>query len=256
MLKIFKYLLYFLLCLSVALVFTVPLQNVLPYLELPSNIRVSGVNGTIVSGDAGEIVIDDFPLRAIEYRYMPSCIPLLKICYRIEYERGELQVAFDLIHADTEVNRARLNYQAAELVRHVAELPAEPTGRLELRIDDLSLIGGKPQMLNGKLVWYDLGLDDEGIKIDIGDLQLDFSGNPEGYDFKLRDLDASLLVDGDGKVKSNGQYSVDIKISSKSSIDPQVKNVLGMIAKSDGRNRYRIRQNGRLPQHITRQLFN
>jgi len=255
MLKIFKYLLYFTLCLAVAMVFTVPIQNLLPHVDLPSNIRVSGVDGTIVSGKASEIEIDNFPLRAIEYRYMPSCIPLLKICYRIEYDRGELQVAYDLIHADTEVNRTRIGYQAAELARHAGDLPAQPTGRLELQIDDLSLIGGKPQVLNGKLVWNDLGLDDQGIKIDIGDFRLDFSGGPEGYDFQLSDLDASLEVDGDGEVKPNGQYSLDIKISSKSSIDPQVKYVLGVIAKNDGHNRYRIRQNGRLPQHITRQLF-
>lgn len=255
MFKVFKYSLYFLLCLAVALAFTVPLQKALPYVEMPSNIRVSGVDGTILNGTASEIVIDDFPLRAIDYRYMPSCIPLLKICYRIEYERGELQIAYDLIHSDTEVNRTRITYQAAELASRVKDLPARPSGELELLIDDLSLIGGKPQALNGKMIWHGLGIDDQGIKLVIGDVQLEFSGNPEGYDFKLTDLDASLEVDGDGEVKPNGQYSVDIKISSKSSIDPQVKNVLGMIARSTGHNQYRIRQNGRLPQHITRQLF-
>jgi hypothetical protein len=237
------------------MVFTLPMQQVMPYVKLPSNIRASGIEGTILTGKAGEVVIDDFPLRAIEYRYLPSCIPLLKICYRIEYDRGEVQVAYDILHSDTEVSQTRIGYQVAELASRVPDLPAQPTGRLELLIDEMSLLQGKPQVLNGRLLWRDLGLNDSGIKIDIGDFQLDFTGNPDGYDFTLRDLDASLEVDGDGEVEPSGQYSLDIKIAAKSSIDPQVKYVLGIVAKNTGYNQYRIRQSGRLPAHITRQLF-
>ncbi len=254
-LKTLKYLFFFLVCLAVALVFTVPMQNVQPYIELPTGIEVSGVDGTIRSGSAAQVVIDDFPLNAVEYRYMPSCIPLLKICYRVEYNRGEMEVAYDLLNSDTEVHRTRIDYDTAELAGHFLALPAKPSGRTQVLIDEVSLIDGKPQILTGQLLWKNLGLNDQGIKIDIGDFQMDFTGGPGGYDFKLKDLDASLQVDGNGKVKPNGQYTVDIRITAKSSIDPQVKYVLGIIAKNTGHNQYRVRQNGKLPQHLMRRMF-
>ena len=105
MFKIWKYFLFFLLCLIVALLFNVPVQNVLPYVKLPDTIRVNDIDGTLLSGSAGQVVIDDFPLRGVNYRYQPSCIPLLKICYYIDYDRGELQAAYDMLNGDTEVNR-------------------------------------------------------------------------------------------------------------------------------------------------------
>ena len=134
-------------------------------------------------------------------------------------------------------------------------MPVRPDGQLELLIDELGIIDGKPTALNGKLIWRDVGIDDEGIKLNIGDYQIDFTGNGQQYDFRLNDIDASLDVDGKGEVKAGGQYSLDIRIESETSMEPQVKSVLELVAKKTGYNKYRFEQNGRLPPNLTRQLF-
>ena len=255
MLRIWKYFLFFFACLVFALLFNLPLQNVLPHVKLPDTIRVAGVDGTLIKGSATEVTIDDFPIRALDYRYMPSCIPLLKICYRIRYNRGDLQVAYDLLQGDTEVARTYINYEAAELMAHLPNALVQPVGQLELVIDELSLIDGKPDTLNGSLIWHNFGLDDDGIKINIGDYRLDFTGNPRQYEFKLSDLDASLEVDGEGEVRADGRYDVNIRITSETRIDSQVKYVLDLVARNTGYNKYRFEQQGRLPPNITRQLF-
>ena len=255
MLKTWKYALFFLLCLIIALLFNLPIQNVLSYVKLPDIVRVSGVDGTLLKGKAREVAIDNFPLWGVNYRYQPSCIHLLKVCYYIDYDRGELQAAYDLLNGDTEVTQALIHYQAAELASRLPDLPVQLTGRLELQVEDLSLINGKPQILNGRLIWHDLGLDEQGVKLDLGDYQLDFTGDTNRYDFKINDLDASLEVDGDGQVKPTGEYEIDIKITSRSGIDPQIKYVLDIVAKKSGHNKYRAEQTGRLPPHIVRQLF-
>jgi len=255
MLKLWKFTWFFLLCLVVALLFSLPIQQVLPYVSLPNTVRTVGIDGTVVKGIAQEISINNFPLREIRYRYLPSCIPLLKVCYKISYDRGEVRVAYDVLNGDTEITRTRIEYQAVELIKHIPNAPVKPAGRLELIIDDSSLVGGVPTAINGKLIWRDLGIDDDGIKISIGDYQVEFTGDPQKYDFKISDLDADLDVSGKGEVKAGGQYSVDVKIGSPGDIDSNVKSVLNLVAVQKGYNQYRIKQKGNLPPNITRQLF-
>jgi len=255
MLKLWKLTLFFLLCLVVALLFNLPIQQVLPHIKLPNTVRAIGIDGTVIRGIAQEVSINNFPLRDIRYRYLPSCIPLLKVCYKISYERGDVQVAYDVLNGDTEVTGAQIEYQATELVKYIPNAPVNPAGRLELMIDKLSVVEGVPVVVNGKLIWRNLGIDDAGITISIGDYQLDFTGDPQKYDFKITDLDADLDVSGKGEVKAGGQYDVDVRIGSQTEIDPNVKSVLNLVADNAGYNKYRIEQQGKLPPNITRQLF-
>ncbi len=255
MFKPWKLTLFFLLCLLVALLFNLPIQLVLPHVKLPNTVRTVGIDGTVIRGTAQEISISDFPLREIRYRYMPSCLPLLKVCYKINYDRGEIRFAYDILNGDTEVTRAKIEYQAVELIKYVPNVPVKPAGRLELLVEDLSMVEGVQTAVNGKLIWRDLGIDDTGIKISIGDYQVDFTGDSKKYDFKFSDLDADLDVAGKGEVKAGGQYNVDVKIESDSEIGPNLKSVLNLVAAKTGYNQYRIKQKGILSPNITRQLF-
>jgi len=246
---------FFLLCLVIALLFNLPVQQVMPYVQLPNTIRVAGIDGTLLSGRAQEIDIDGFPIRELNYRYLPSCIPLLKICYRLQYERGELRAAYDLLNGDTEISDSLISYQVGELMPYMPNLLVRPAGRLELAVDELSFFEGKPAALSGKLLWRDLGIAEEGIDIDIGDIELDFTGNASQYDFEIRDLDASLDVQGDGQIGPGGEYEIDLRIGSQTGINPQVKSVLELVARNVGYNQYRLQQKGRLPPKIAQQLF-
>jgi hypothetical protein len=256
MLKLWKFTLFFLLCLVVALLINLPIQQVLPYVKLPATVQLAAIDGNLLKGRAGEVKINDFPIRDIQYRYMPSCIPLLKLCYQIDYDQGQVQLAYDVLNGDTEISRTSVEYPVARLL---AKLPTPalviPTGRLQLEIDDMSMQQDKLVAVNGKLIWRDLGLDDDGVKIDIGDYQVDFSGDASAYNFTFSDLNAALDVSGDGSVSSAGTYEVDVKISAETGIAPQVKSILNLVAARSSGNKYRIEQKGRLPANITRQLF-
>ena len=256
MLKLWKYTLFFLLCLVVALLINLPVQQVLPYVKLPSSVQLAGIDGSLFKGRAAEVRINDFPIEGIQYRYMPSCIALLKVCYHIDYDQGKVQVAYDLLNGDTEVTQSRAEYPIARLLALMPNTAlVKPTGRLQLTIDDMSMQQDKLVAVKGKLVWNNLGLDDDGIKLDLGDYQVDFTGNPEGYEFTFSDLNAALNVSGDGNVSAAGDYEVDVKIAAETGIDPQVKSILNIVASRSSVNKYRIVQQGRLPPNVTRQLF-
>ncbi len=253
--RLWKFGLFFLLCLVIALLFNLPIQQVLPHVQLPKTVRLAGIDGTIVRGKAREIRIDEFPFHDVKYRYQPSCIPLLKICYQIDYRQGRLQAAYDLLNGDTEMSGVRLLYPVSEVVAYVPNLVVNPTGRVELLVEDMSIVAGRPTAVSGKLIWRDLGIDNDGVRINIGDYELDFDGNTEAYDFQLKDLGATLDVDGEGKVSANGQYNMDIRILTDGNLDSNVRYVLNLTAKKSGPNSYRIEQSGRLPANVRKQIF-
>lgn len=256
MFRIWRYTLFFMLCLAVALLFNLPVQQVLPYLQLPPNLKVAGVDGSILKGNAVELRINDFPIRDIRYSYMPSCIAKLKVCYHIRYERGDVRVAYDVLNGDSEVSRSEIDYPVADLLRLLPDPSlVKPTGRLQLHISDLSMQQDKLNSVDGKLIWRNFGLNDDNIKIDIGDYQVDFHGDSKKYEFTFSDLDADLEVSGDGNISSEGVYEVDVRIESSSGIDPHVKSVLNVVARRVSGNKYRIQQKGRLSAQATRQLF-
>lgn len=255
MIKIWKYLVFFLPCLALALAVNLPIRQVLPHIKLPDTVGFNGVEGTVVRGWAREIYVDQHALRDVSYRFKPSCMPLLKLCYQIEYEQGVARVAYDLLNGDTEIGRGRFEYQATDLAVIIPNMLVQPVGLLELFIDDMAIVAGKPAALNGRLIWRDLGIQGEGAPLNIGDYQVEFSGASQKYKLRFSDLDASLEVDGKGDLGLDGRYGLDIKISSADAIEPRVKSALDLFAAKLGYNNYRFEQSGQLPRHITRQLF-
>ena len=225
-------------------------------------------HGMVTRGKAHEVVVEQFPLFEVEYRFLPSCIPLLKVCYRVDYRQGRVQVAYDVLNGDTEFSGAQLEYPVTEITRHVPNLLVQPSGRLELKVDEMELVGGKllvycydqngavqPAMLNGRLIWRELGLDDGGTRLDIGDYEVEFDGDAEQYRFKLADIDGDLDVDGEGEVSADGQYRVDIRIVAGDNVDSRVRSVLDLAAQKVSYNNYRIDRKGRLPGQIRARLF-
>jgi len=251
-----KFVLLFLLFLALALLVNLPVQQVLARVDLPASVQLSGVGGTLFNGRVEVLTVNQFPLRGIRYNFMPSCLPLLKICYRVDYDQGRIQLAYDAVNGDSEISASRVEYPVAELLQRLpASLPIKPSGSLVLEIDDMSLRESRLAAVDGRLLWRDLGVNQGEVQINIGDYQVAFSGDTEQYKLDFSDLDAKLAVSGDGSIGADGQYRIDVRVDGKSTIDAQVRSVLELIGKRSSGNKYRIEQQGRLPPKITRQLF-
>jgi len=255
MLRLSKFLLFFLLCLAIALVVNLPLRQLLPHFKLPPGVSLAGVDGTVVHGELREVRVNRFPLRQVKYRFEPSCLPLLKVCYGLEYEQGGGRVAYDLLNGDVEVSDVRAEYAVDELTPHLPPLLVEPDGRLELEVDEFRFVDGKPAALTGQLTWRGLGVKSDSSPLALGDYRLKVNGETQNYALELNDLDAVLDVDGEGDLQAGGQYSVDIKISSADIIDPKIRNVLDLFATQISPNNYRLEQQGRLPPRVAQMLF-
>lgn len=256
MLRSLKFLLFFLLCLAVALVVNLPVQQVVARVKIPRTVQLYGVDGRLFHGRVEEVVVNRVPLRNVNYRFVPSCLLQLRLCYRVDYDRGGFQLAYDVMNGDAGLSEGEVEYPVAEVLAYVdTPMPVRPGGRVQLQLDDLVMIEDRLAAMRGKLVWRNLGVDDGDIQIDIGDYQADFTGDAERYEFRFSDLDASLDLTGDASIEADGSYQADVRISASGSIDSQVRSVLELVARRGSANQYRIERSGQLPPKITRQLF-
>ena len=256
MFKPWKFVLFFLLCLMLALLINLPIQQVLAKVKLSDSVQLSGVDGTLFKGRIATVTANQFPLRGVRYRFLPSCLAVLKLCYLIDYDQGRIQLGYDVLNGDSEISNSRVKYPAADILgRLPMSLPIKPSGNVVLEIDDLSMHGKKLATVDGRLIWRSLGVDQGDIQINIGDYQVDFNGDASQYELDFSDLDAELDVSGDGSVTADGHYNIDVRVSAESSIDAQVRSVLELIGKRSSVNKYRIEQQGQLPPRMTRELF-
>ena len=255
MLKAWKYVVFFVLCLAVGLALTMPAQHLLPYLNLPKSVRVSAMQGTLVEGRAAQVEFDGTLLREVEYRFLPSCLVSFRVCYDIDYSQGKGQAGYGILDGNIEITDARVEYPAADFARRIPNLIVQLIGRLEVSIDSLAIVAGKPTAVNGNVVWRGLGVDDGVKQLVIGDYAVDIAGGPEGYDLKISDLAGNLEIDGEGRLEADGQYRLDVRVVGKENIEPQIRTLLDLAGNKVSQDHYRIEQSGRLPASLSARIF-
>ena len=101
--------------------------------------------------------------------------------------------------------------------------------------------------------WTDAGIIGEDFNL--GDYQLEITKDSNLYRFILQDKDAVLDIDGEGKLSSDGNYSLNINIQARAGLDSQIKNALELIAQKKGLNQYLVRRSGQLDSKISSYLF-
>ena len=66
MIRLWKFALFFVLCLAIALLVNLPVQQVISRTQLPPSVRLAGVDGTLMRGQAREVVVENFPLYDVD----------------------------------------------------------------------------------------------------------------------------------------------------------------------------------------------
>lgn len=253
MISLWKLTLFFLLCLTIALGLNLPLSQLLVWVKLPPEIQIQGPDGNLMKGEVDRLTLKNYPINDVSYDFQPSCLSKLQICYQVRFDQGEMDVGYSLINNQTVISDANIEFPASDIKLINPQLLVGPLGTLHLQLSRLAFIDNKPGDLEGVLVWRDLGIEE--ATSNMGDFQIDFNGNQEGYTFTTKHLEAILIVDGGGQLAPDGVYSVDIGIETDSRIDPSVKYILDIAARKLAPDKYRINQKGRLPAATVRQLF-
>jgi hypothetical protein len=253
MFKAWKFILFFVICLLLALVVNMPLAHLLPHLVIPPNVQIQALQGNLIAGNVGLVSVNRYPLSDLNYRLKPACFLSLEICYQIDNQQGKVNLSYQLMAGTASIKQSDINLPATEIKRFNPQLLVSPVGKLHLNIKQLVIKDNKLGDIEGSLIWQDSGFAE--VKTNLGDYQLNVSGDGQNIQFVLSSLDALLTLNGGGLLKADGTYDININIASDTPIDSDIKNILELTTQKTAHNKYRFKQVGKLPAELLNKLF-
>jgi len=241
---VWKLALFFLVCLVIALLINMPVSQLLAQVTIPDKVRISRLQGTVLKGQAGELVVNQFPIRQLEYQADFSCLLTASLCYRIDFKDGTAVLSFNPVSNSIQVTGLEADIPIQSLAAMSSQLLVSPSGSLGLKTDNLTIKQGKLVDIGGTAIWKNAGI--VGEDFDLGEYQIDIERGIDLYQFILKDNDGMLDIDGKGILASDGNYTININIRGQAGLDSRVKNVLELFGSKKGLNQYLIHHSGQL----------
>jgi general secretion pathway protein N len=214
------------------LLYSLPAQQVAGWLgdNNQSTLTLRGINGTIWSGEAEHAYYQARPLGQIEWHFKPSRLFLGKLAYDIELQQTGQQLQGTLLAGLG--NSVRL--EAVDALLLASQVPAWLQQR-QMRLDgkiraqqlDLAFTDGRLTAAEGTLQWLE-GSVLSPLNLALGDLQADLTTDEDTGDItaELRDLKGAIAIQGEARLKVDGNFQVKGKLKPGDKADPGIASAL------------------------------
>jgi len=236
------------LVMTIALIYLAP-ARLLAVLLPGEQVLLQGYQGTLWRGSASRALVQVgtgyLHLGTVRWRLHPLSLLLLSPRLDIESKWGTQLISGELAlrgGRDLDLRDFSANI-AADLVRQYAPITLD--GTLAAQFSLLQLREGLPYSAAGRLVWQGGGWQSPSGMRPLGSYALEVE-QPAGEPLSAQVLTLSGPVQADGAVRlQEGNYQVDVLVSSMISMDPQLQQALSLIAQPESGG-YRVRMNGEL----------
>ena len=246
--SIWKPALFLVIFLIIALLINTPVGHLMARVKIPDGVKISPLQGTIFKGQADTVVVNQLIINGLEYRFKISCLITANLCYQINFIDGSALIRFSPIEGSIKVSQLDTELSMSNLSGLSSQLLVQPTGSLNLKANRLIFMQGRLVDIDAAVVWRNAGI--MGDDINLGDYQLTMKRDTEQYQMNLIDKDAVLDVAGEGELKSDGTYSLDINIKAKSGLEARIKSALEFVASKKGLRQYNIHRTGTLDKRL------
>lgn len=250
--RILKWSILGLLAYLIFLIAKLPASQLISRVELPNNISIHGVSGTIWQGDATSLVVNNIAIENVSWDL--SFWRLLLLDAHLDLKAGNIrdsnEVSFQGPVSVSLINPTRLKaddlsvYLPANMILAQVRLPvaADATGRLKLVIRHLDY-PGFCQSLEGQGQWLNAGL--EGI---VGLAQPLDLGN---FDAKLSCIENDILIkiaepnrfglNADVRIPKDFKISLDARFRPDPDLPQQVLDAAKFFGRTDAQGYYQFR---------------
>lgn len=195
---------------------------------------MGGLTGTVWRGSAASVQLKlpqgYWNLGAVQWSLHPLSLLVFAPRVSVSSEWGDQRFAGDLVlRGQRDLGVFKFDGRiAADVLRHFA--PVALDGVFNLQLTELQLRGGLPHVAEGRLVWQDGAWQSPRGLVPLGTYALDFAqAKGEVLRGKVITLSGPLQVEG-GVELDGRQYSVDILMGSDEVLDPQLPDMLSLIA--------------------------
>lgn len=220
------------------------------YGDLGDRVRLSGVEGTVWSGRAAELIADGMALGRVDWTLNPLALFTARadIDWRMDGAEhagyGRLLAGRD---GGIEIEGVRGTMRAEQLTPFFANLPLRLTGDVRVDVAAMDIQPGRRFAARGELNWVDAALT-APQPMEIGSLRIEsVPADDGGSRITLSDRGGPLAVDGVIRVGADGSYRTSLTMAARPEADPSLDSALGFFGPRDPSGRVRVSQTGRIP---------
>ena len=209
--------------------------------RLPPGVVMTGVGGTIWSGRAASLAIDDAPLGAIRWFCRPWKLLMLRWSCAITLAPagGEIEADVGGGFTGREIEATNIRGRSPIAAFEGIATPAGWTGTLELDIERIHIVERRAEGAAGKLFVRALRAPGSGGEL-LGDFELTVGEGAVGTDTlagRLRDLGGPLRVRGTVELKRDGSYFLSGEAAPGPGAGPGIFDTLSFLGPPDASGR-------------------
>lgn len=210
----------------------------------PPQVVMSGISGTIWSGQAREATVDGFYLRDLNWRFQPLNLFTAKLGFALEskfasgFAEGDIAIGFGSVRARN--LRALIPLDAIQS----ASL-AGARGSLSADIVELQIADGLPVVADGSLEVAGLLLP-LVHREPIGGFKAEMITSDSGISASIEDTAAVIDLAGSVQIAADGVYKLTAQIGAVENTPPQLREQLRFLGSANDRGQHELRLEGRL----------
>ena len=244
--------LFFFICLLLALVFTFPLRLALQWVQLPKDLEIRAVDGSVFSGSLGRVSYRELPLHNVRYSLGWDCLTNLSICVDFSFDEGQVVFEYFPLDKTAGIKQGNLLMPLNTPGLLPQNLLVKPKGDVLIKSVSASVTQDKISDIVVLAEWQKAGI--EGEEVNLGDYLIEISRDGDRYRADFSDISGLLEVQGSSIIDAKSRYTMNVSIATRAGTPQTYKNAIELVAKSKKPNQYELRKTGKIPKDLVTYL--
>jgi general secretion pathway protein N len=237
----------------VLLVAMTPAKLIEYFMPPQNNLVISGVDGSIWSGQVRHAMVNNIALKDIEFSISPLSLVLFSPKIDLEIASGDVQGEITLFLNGEMESNLRVESMSLELAAELLEAfspvkGVELRGTILTRDLDFTLENKKPALMQGQVHWQNAIFTFNGQRFELGDFLLTTVTDTNAKTITGEIGKTKNIIGIEGNVVLTADGSVEISGSIPTDIDQTIYRTLALF------NNGKV-ENGRLPIRFKQKLF-
>jgi len=221
--------------------------------QLPPAWQLSGVQGTLWRGRAGEVRLRGVSLGRVQWYWQPRTLLAFALGYRLRFDgqavngTGGLEVGPG---GHWELDDLDITLSLDDLRPLLPPRQTQVSGQLQMVSKRLELQQGWPVRGGFELRWHEAALFGS-LPMRLGELTA--GANTVSADtlaLEFVDGGGPLALTGTGSLRRDGDYQLDLQLRARDSADDNLRTSLSLLGTPDATGRIHFQRHGRLPRMV------
>lgn len=212
-------------------------------------VAASGLEGSVWSGEAATLSVNEAPVGRAEWDLSPWSMLLGRIGahWRVQPQGGYLSGDLTATAGQLRLTDMEGRLPAAQVMGYAPALPVQIEGEISTRMERLVLSGTAIGEASGTLVWHDAAVTSP-MEMPLGDLRVELSTAADGNIVgDVGDAGGPLEVAGEVVLSPEGTYRLELNLGTRSGASQELEQALGMLGRPGPGGKHRLTYSGRLP---------